>query len=456
MAAMARLRRAPLRARAVLRSASTAAPSRRWARSWATWRRSGPASPELRQALENPVFQAVGEARRPGGAPAARGPDGRGAAVRAAAARAPPHRRCCRPSPAPTATWSTRTPGRCAPGHLGAQRWRPPSSSGCARSLEKRTGKKVIIEAAVDPALIGGVVARVGDLVSTAASARSWHAAGKASQLSHKQDARQQERSSHGDSRRRDQPDHPQADRGLRQEGRGHRDRHRAHGRRRHRPRLRPRQARMAGELLEFPHDVVRHGAEPRRGQRRRRAPRRVRSRSRKATRSSAPAASPRSRSARRCSAAWSTRSASRSTARARSPPTNRRKVEIKAPGIVARQSVHEPLQTGIKAIDAMIPIGRGQRELIIGDRQTGKTAVAIDTIINQKGQRRVSASTSPSARSSRRSPQVVDKLAQARRDGLHHRRRRRRVRPGAAAVPRAVHRRARWASTSATAASTR
>ena len=62
------------------------------------------------------------------------------------------------------------------------------------------------------------------------------------------------------------------------------------------------------------------------------------------------------------------------------------RKVEIKAPGIVARQSVNEPLMTGIRAIDAMIPIGRGQRELIIGDRQTGKTAVAIDTIINQKG----------------------------------------------------------------------
>lgn len=61
--------------------------------------------------------------------------------------------------------------------------------------------------------------------------------------------------------------------------------------------------------------------------------------------------------------------------------------IEKIAPGIVDRQSVHEPLQTGIKAIDAMIPIGRGQRELIIGDRQTGKTAVAIDTIINQKGQ---------------------------------------------------------------------
>jgi F-type H+-transporting ATPase subunit alpha len=62
------------------------------------------------------------------------------------------------------------------------------------------------------------------------------------------------------------------------------------------------------------------------------------------------------------------------------------RRVEVKAPGIVTRQSVSEPLQTGIKAIDAMTPIGRGQRELIIGDRQTGKTAIAIDTIINQKG----------------------------------------------------------------------
>jgi F-type H+-transporting ATPase subunit alpha len=63
-----------------------------------------------------------------------------------------------------------------------------------------------------------------------------------------------------------------------------------------------------------------------------------------------------------------------------------RRKIEVKAPGIIARKSVHEPMQTGVKAIDGMIPIGRGQRELIIGDRQTGKTAIAIDTIINQKG----------------------------------------------------------------------
>lgn len=64
---------------------------------------------------------------------------------------------------------------------------------------------------------------------------------------------------------------------------------------------------------------------------------------------------------------------------------TERRRVDVKAPGIIPRRSVHEPMQTGIKAIDALIPIGRGQRELIIGDRQTGKTAIAIDTILNQK-----------------------------------------------------------------------
>merc|ERR1712038_1733566 len=62
-----------------------------------------------------------------------------------------------------------------------------------------------------------------------------------------------------------------------------------------------------------------------------------------------------------------------------------RRRVDIKAPGIISRESVSEPMQTGLKAIDSLVPIGRGQRELIIGDRQTGKTAVAIDTIINQK-----------------------------------------------------------------------
>src|SRR5579871_6734317 len=62
-----------------------------------------------------------------------------------------------------------------------------------------------------------------------------------------------------------------------------------------------------------------------------------------------------------------------------------RQRVEVKAPGIIPRRSVHEPMQTGLKAIDALVPVGRGQRELIIGDRQTGKTAVAVDAIINQK-----------------------------------------------------------------------
>jgi hypothetical protein len=85
-------------------------------------------------------------------------------------------------------------------------------------------------------------------------------------------------------------------------------------------------------------------------------------------------------------SAGSSIRSESRSTARDRSPPRAMRPLEFRAPGVIERKPVHEPMQTGIMAIDAMIPIGRGQRELIIGDRQTGKTAVAIDTIINQKG----------------------------------------------------------------------
>jgi len=63
-----------------------------------------------------------------------------------------------------------------------------------------------------------------------------------------------------------------------------------------------------------------------------------------------------------------------------------RQRIEVKAPGIIARQSVHEPMESGLKAVDSLVPVGRGQRELIIGDRQTGKTAVAIDTMINQKG----------------------------------------------------------------------
>ena len=86
-----------------------------------------------------------------------------------------------------------------------------------------------------------------------------------------------------------------------------------------------------------------------------------------------------------------------------------RRRVDVKAPGIIPRKSVNEPMQTGLKAIDTLIPIGRGQRELIIGDRQTGKTAVAIDAIINQKTvnagttrRRSSTASMSPSDRSAR------------------------------------------------------
>jgi F-type H+-transporting ATPase subunit alpha len=102
--------------------------------------------------------------------------------------------------------------------------------------------------------------------------------------------------------------------------------------------------------------------------------------------------------------------SATRSTARARSKADGARRVEVKAPGIIPRKSVHEPVQTGLKALDALVPVGRGQRELIIGDRQTGKTAVAIDTFINQKREQRrattnrrsSTASTSPSVRSAR------------------------------------------------------
>ncbi|HVR20754.1 MAG TPA: F0F1 ATP synthase subunit alpha, partial [Polyangiaceae bacterium] len=89
-----------------------------------------------------------------------------------------------------------------------------------------------------------------------------------------------------------------------------------------------------------------------------------------------------------------------------------RRRIELKAPGIIGRQPVKEPLQTGLKAIDAMIPIGRGQRELIIGDRQTGKTAIAVDAIINQKGLGVVCVYVAIGQKASTVA-QVVDKLAQ-------------------------------------------
>ena len=89
-----------------------------------------------------------------------------------------------------------------------------------------------------------------------------------------------------------------------------------------------------------------------------------------------------------------------------------RRRIELKAPGIIGRQPVKEPLQTGLKAIDGMIPIGRGQRELIIGDRQTGKTAIAVDAIINQKGQNVVCVYVAIGQKASTVA-QVVDKLQQ-------------------------------------------
>ena len=125
-----------------------------------------------------------------------------------------------------------------------------------------------------------------------------------------------------------------------------------------------------------------------------------------------------------------------------------RRRVEVKAPGIIPRKSVHEPMQTGLKAIDALIPIGRGQRELIIGDRQTGKTAVIIDTIINQKAINAGGDEKQEAVLHLRRDrPEALHRGAagaharRARRDGILHRRRRHRVRPGADAVPGALYR---------------
>ena len=125
-----------------------------------------------------------------------------------------------------------------------------------------------------------------------------------------------------------------------------------------------------------------------------------------------------------------------------------RTRVEVKAPGIIPRKSVHEPMQTGLKAIDALIPIGRGQRELVIGDRQTGKTAVIIDTIINQKT---INAGTDEGAKlyciyvaiGQKRSTvaQLVRTLEKKRGARIFDHRRRHRVRPGADAVPRALHR---------------
>ena len=125
---------------------------------------------------------------------------------------------------------------------------------------------------------------------------------------------------------------------------------------------------------------------------------------------------------------------------RARSSPPSGAPVESIAPGVAGRQPVNEPLQTGIKAIDAMTPIGRGQRELIIGDRKTGKTAICIDTIINQKDSGvkcfyvAIGQKESTVAGADRDAPQ-------ARRDGLHDGGRGRGQRSGPAAIHRPLRR---------------
>ena len=133
---------------------------------------------------------------------------------------------------------------------------------------------------------------------------------------------------------------------------------------------------------------------------------------------------------------------------------TEYRPVEFKAPGVLQRQPVQEPLQTGLKAIDSMIPIGRGQRELIIGDRRTGKTAIAVDTIINQKGEDVICILRGHRPEGLHRRPGRQDPRGQ-RRHGLHHRGDGHRLRDGAAAVLCALTPAAPWANTSAITAST-
>ena len=125
---------------------------------------------------------------------------------------------------------------------------------------------------------------------------------------------------------------------------------------------------------------------------------------------------------------------------------TQRARVDVKAPGIIPRKSVHEPMATGLKAIDALIPIGRGQRELIIGDRQTGKTAVALDAILNQKSiNQRTDEKRQALLRLCRHRTEALDGrpiregARRTRRARIFDHRRRDRVRSGADAVPRAL-----------------
>ena len=129
--------------------------------------------------------------------------------------------------------------------------------------------------------------------------------------------------------------------------------------------------------------------------------------------------------------------------------------IEKIAPGVIARQSVDQPVQTGYKAVDAMIPVGRGQRELIIGDRQTGKTALAIDAIINQKSTGVKCASTSPSARRRPRSPTSCASSNRTTRWPTPSSSPLRRPKPPRCSTSRRTPA-ARWANTSVTAAKTR
>ena len=119
---------------------------------------------------------------------------------------------------------------------------------------------------------------------------------------------------------------------------------------------------------------------------------------------------------------------------------TETRPVEFLAPDVASREPVNVPMQTGVKAIDAMVPIGRGQRELIIGDRSTGKTAICTDTIINQKGGDLICIYVAIGQKVGK-GRAVAGDIGAARRDGVLHHRGRQRLRSRAAPVPRAIHR---------------
>ena len=166
----------------------------------------------------------------------------------------------------------------------------------------------------------------------------------------------------------------------------------------------------------------------------------------RKATRFVRPDASSPSASATACSAASSNALGEPIDDEGPIESEALRPLEVQAASVVERQPVKEPLQTGIKAIDSMTNVGRGQRELIIGDRQTGKTAIGIDTIINQK--RRLGNRPEPGQVHLRRGrsegvvgPRDPGAARRVRRDGVHGHRRRRRLRPGPVPLPRALHR---------------